>query len=238
MKTVQWDVKESFVFPEEAGMPSGVETVNVTPMFTVDRTDEAVRLSGIYHIAAHIALDEEKNRTFDVETAILIDDVEIEMGKGYFEYAVPFNIDLPPEAQDPLDVITQNTLCKVDGQGSFAITWDVECSYLEKKEEVATNVEEIVADVQPVVKETKVEEAVANTQSVVKETTVEEAVVDAQPASKETKVDEAVAITSIAVLENTTFSDEDEALSFIAGLDDGFSSTSYHSNDVFVQDKA
>lgn len=222
MKIVQWDVKESFVFPEEAGMPSGVETVNVTPMFTVDRTDEAVRLSGIYHIAANIALDEEKKRTFDVETAILIDDVEIEMGKGYFEYAVPFNIDLPPEAQDPLDVITQNTLCKVDGLGSFAITWDVECSYLEKKEEVATNVEEIVGDVQPVVKET----------------TVEEAVVDAQPASKETKVDEAAAITSIAVLENTTFSDEDEALSFIAGLDDGFSSTSYHSNDVFVQDKA
>lgn len=206
MKTVQWDVKESFVFPEDAGLPSGVETVNVTPMFTVDRTDEAVRLSGIYHIAANIALDEEKKRTFDVETAILIDDVEVEAGKGYFEYAVPFNIDLPPEARDPIEVITQNTLCKVDGQGSFAITWDVECSYLEKKEEVAANVEEVDADAQAVVKETKVEEVVA--------------------------------VVSTAALENTAFSDEDEALSFIAGLEDGFSSTSYRSNDIFVQDKA
>lgn len=218
MKTVQWDVKESFVFPEVAGLPSGVETVNVTPMFTVERTDEAVRLSGIYHIAAHIALDEEKKRTFDVETAILIDDVEVEAGKGYFEYAVPFNIDLPPEARDPLDVITQNTLCKVDGQGSFAITWDVECSYLERKEEITAHVDEDVVEKQPVVKETKVDEAVA--------------------VVKETKVEEAVAVASTAILENTTFSDENEALSFIAGLDDGISSTSYRSNDIFVQDEA
>ena len=205
MKTVQWDVKESFVFPEEAGLPSGVETVNVTPMFTVERTDEAVRLSGIYHIAAQLALDEEKDRTFDVKTAILIDDVEVEDGKGYFEYAVPFNIDLPPEATDPLDVITQNTLCKVDGQGSFAITWDVECTYLEKNEETTARVDDVV---------------------------------EQQLTVNETSAEEDVTVASTAVLENTTFNDEDEALSFIAGLDDGYTSTSYRSNDIFVQDKA
>ena len=50
---------------------------------------------------------------------------------GYFEYAVPLHIDLPPEAGSPLQVVTTSTTNELDGQGSFSVVWDVECSYKE-----------------------------------------------------------------------------------------------------------
>ena len=43
---------------EHAGMPTGAETVKVTPRFTEERTEDAVRLTGIYHIAANVEFDE------------------------------------------------------------------------------------------------------------------------------------------------------------------------------------
>ena len=150
MKKVQWDMKEKFVFPVSAGMPTGADRVKVTPMFTINRTDDAVRLTGIYHIAANIMLNEEKKRAEIVDSAILIEDVEVDGEMGYFEYAVPFNIDLPSEANDPLNVTTANTSCKVDRQGFFAVAWDVECSYQERialKEEIVRGNKEKVEKV-------------------------------------------------------------------------------------------
>src|SRR6185437_15722465 len=66
-----------------------------------------------------------------VESAILIDDVELDGHNGYFEYAVPFNIDLPPEANDPLNIVTANAQCEMEGQGAIALIWEVQCSYRE-----------------------------------------------------------------------------------------------------------
>ena len=59
MKKVQWQMKEKFVFPI-CGNPTGAETVKVTPRFTEERTDDAVRLTGIYHIAANVTFEEGK----------------------------------------------------------------------------------------------------------------------------------------------------------------------------------
>jgi len=150
MKKVQWEMKERFVFPVATGMPTGAESMNVTPMFTISRTDDAVRLAGIYHIAANIMVNEKKTRAEIMDSAILIDDVEVEGETGYFEYAVPFNIDLPPEANDPLSVTTGNASCKIDGQGTFAVTWEVECSYLERsgltEEERVANEQAVLED--------------------------------------------------------------------------------------------
>ena len=39
-------------------MPAGAEMVNVTPRFTEERTEDAVRLTGIYHIAANVQFEE------------------------------------------------------------------------------------------------------------------------------------------------------------------------------------
>jgi hypothetical protein len=132
MKTVQWQMKEDFVFPEATGTPTGTESVRVTPRFTIDRSNEAsVRMTGIYHLAVNVEFDLEVPRSEQVESATLIDDVELNGNLGYFEYAVPFNIDLPPEANDPLNIVTANAQCEMEGQGGIAVIWEVQCSYRE-----------------------------------------------------------------------------------------------------------
>ncbi len=297
MKTVEWQVKEDFVFPTSAGVPTGAETIRVTPRYTTARTAEAVRLTGIYHIAANISLDLEKSREELVEKATLIDDVDVQGETGYFEYAVPFHIDLPAEVKDPLKVVTTTAACEMDGQGTFAVVWDVECSY--RQEEVAkeqggaakeeatisaeaaqnTQKEAVAVDSQVEVKnksakkrepnegaakatvekeEMKLDTASAKVESEVAETVqssepkVESAVAvneekeQAAESKIEQVVENAVAVeetneemaAAAFIVEDTTFSDSDEALAFIAGLDDGISSTLFRSNDVSMQAKS
>lgn len=193
MREIQWQLKETFAFPTAVGKPIGANLVKVTPRYTVDRSADSVRLTGIYHIAANVNLDEEAKEEKNIESAILIDDIEVET--GYFEYAAPFNIDLPPEASDPLEMETLNAKHEIDEQGNFAVVWDVQCSY---KEVVV-----IMEQEKPV----------------------------------EAKVEKKLEIT-VATNESTSFNNEDEALSFIAGLDDGLSTTLFRSNDVLVKSES
>ncbi len=58
MEKKQWSMQENFYFPEHAGVPTGVQSVTVTPRYTEERTEDAVRLTGIYHIAANVEFDE------------------------------------------------------------------------------------------------------------------------------------------------------------------------------------
>ncbi|MFD1927275.1 hypothetical protein ACFSFY_04260 [Sporosarcina siberiensis] len=141
MKKVQWEMNEKFIFPEAAGLPTGAGMVKVTPRFLEEATEDAVRLKGIYHIAANVTFEEGEYSLEDYSKAILIDDVDLNEQMGYFEYAVPLNIDLPSEAGEPLEVHVSNARCTVNGQGVCEINWDVECSY--KEIEV---VEELVLD--------------------------------------------------------------------------------------------
>lgn len=198
MREIQWQLKETFTFPEFAGKPMDAESVKVTPRFTIDQTDDAVRLTGIYHIAANVTFEQDAKEAAETtasESAILIDDVEIET--GYFEYAAPFNIDLPPEASDPLNMVTINAKHEIDEQGHFGVIWDVKCSY----KEVVVIVEQEVEVIE---------------------------------AAKTEEVQEA----SVAIHESTSFNDNDEALSFIAGLEDGISTSLFRSNDVLVKSKS
>ena len=89
-----------FLFPGNAGVPTGADS-HVTPRYTEERTEDAVRLTGIYHIAANVEFDEGAEAEEWVDSSILIDDVEVEGKDGYFEYAVPLNIDLPSDSGEP-----------------------------------------------------------------------------------------------------------------------------------------
>ena len=213
MKTVQWQMKEDFVFPESTGTPTGTESVRVTPRFTIDRSNEAsVRISGIYHLAVNVEFDLEAPRTEQVESVILIDDVELNGNLGYFEYAVPFNIDLPPEANDPLNIVTANAQCEMEGQGAIAVIWEVQCSYREivVVPNDSTN--------QDTAEETVESPEVAETVEVVEEKPVPEHIVK---------------------YENVSIPDEeDETLAFIAGLEDGVTTTTFRSNNVTVQSES
>lgn len=221
MRKVQWQMKENFVFPSSTGMPTSTETLNVTPRFTIDRSTDNLRLTGIYHLAVNVEFDTEVNRESDVDSAIMIDDVDVAGKLGYFEYAVPFNIDLPPEADDPLNLITLNPSHEVDKEGQLAIIWDVECTY----KEVVIVPDQIAAEA--------AEREEANREAEVHA----EAENDTQLSEKQVESEQVEAEVQI-VVENTAFSDDDEVLSFISELDDDISSTLFRLNDVLVQSES
>lgn len=131
MEKKQWSMQENFYFPEHAGVPTGVQSVTVTPGYTEERTEDAVRLTGIYHIAANVEFDEGPRAEEWDDSFILIDDVEVDGKDGYFEYAVPLNIDLPSIAESPLEIVITQATGKSDGQGTYGVVWNVECTYTE-----------------------------------------------------------------------------------------------------------
>lgn len=210
MKEVQWKMKEDFVFPTTVGIPKNTDTLNVTPRFTIDRSTDNLKMTGIYHLAMNVEFDNEKTKELDVESAIRIDDVDIEGSTGYFEYAVPFNIDLPPEASDPLNLVTLNPSHELGPEGQLAIIWEVVCTY----NEVITVPDQLAAE------EAERAEAQVNSNS-----EVSEAVAESEQVDRESQV----------AVEQTSFSEGDEVLSFLSELDDGITATLFRLNDVLVQ---
>lgn len=296
-------MEESFYFPGHIGVPQDAQSVKVKAGFTEKRTDDAVRLTGIYHIAAKINFLEGNRREGLPDAAVFIDDVELEGMQGYFEYAVPLNIDLPPEVGHPMHVHAKDVKTTVDEEGVLQITWDVDCVYGEdsnkmaegkekepdaavnevakkepdvadeQKEKAAVQKEEAVVHAetkteeqavskqisQAEVSEGKVEADAVADASVRKENTVEEATtplaetkpvveetVEAMAAEPEEKV--AVAVTAkaprqeeqtaleahVATYDSSSFTGGDDMLSYIASLQDEWTTTTFRSNDVFV----
>ncbi|MGE7912882.1 valyl-tRNA synthetase [Lysinibacillus xylanilyticus] len=61
--------------------------------------EDSLRLMGIYHITAHVRFDFRDMQAFmDDEELVQIDTLDIQGDTGYFEYAVPLNVDLPRDS--------------------------------------------------------------------------------------------------------------------------------------------
>ncbi|PIC77885.1 MULTISPECIES: hypothetical protein [Sporosarcina] len=125
MTTHQWTLHESFYFPAEYGAFAESAEVKVTPGFTEDRTEEAVRLQGIYHIAANVVFDADKQVELITEDVLVINDVEVENSKGYFEYAVPLNVDLPVELDGDLQLEVTDIKTSSQEDGGLKLEWTV-----------------------------------------------------------------------------------------------------------------
>lgn len=125
MTTHQWTLQESFYFPAEYGAFAESAEVKVTPGFTEERTEEAIRLQGIYHIAANVVFDADKQVELATEDALVINDVEVENNKGYFEYAVPLNVDLPVELDGDLQLEVQDIKTATQEDGGLKLEWTV-----------------------------------------------------------------------------------------------------------------
>lgn len=211
MKEVEWQMKEDFSFPKEIGQPESAENIKITPRFTVEEFEGRPKLTGIYHIAVDVNLADQPTEMVSVDDAILIDDLEINGQSGYFEYALPFNIDFPPEAKDPVHLKVENPNYEVDA-GHLSMIWDVKCTYTE------AGIEKSRAQ------QASDEETVLKEAEDVQEKVVEQASADdlkAESVSKHVKA--------------TGFSESgDEVIDFITQLEDGVSTTSFRLNDVFV----
>ncbi len=224
MKQVNWYMKESFVFPAEIGQPTKAEEIQVTPRFTAETVEGRPKLTGIYHLAVTVNLTGEKVESYDVGESVVIDDLDLNENNGYFEYALPFNIDFPPEAENPVDIETLNPSFEVQGH-HLSVLWEVSCTYAEagiaQENKKAQKVKEEAQEEVVVAKEEPVESKQEAQNSEEQEVQNQE---ESEATSKSAEV----------VVATSASTQDDEVLDFIAELEDGISATSFRLNDVLV----
>ncbi|MDI7740679.1 hypothetical protein QMK38_01585 [Lysinibacillus fusiformis] len=135
MQKINWDMMTQFVFPEQLGVVEEVVSVEIKPIWQQIETEDSVRLVGIYHIAAIARfnpdeLPESSDGTF-------IEELEFEGNNGYFEYAMPLEIDLPRDkvAYDCAPEVCINDVAYFIYDGSnCTFKWDVDCQFDEAVE--------------------------------------------------------------------------------------------------------
>lgn len=218
MEPTQWTLTETFQFPAEYGKAVSAQEVKVTAGYTEHQTEDAVRLSGIYHVAANVGFDGEGQEGALDSDAILIDDVDVQDKSGYFEYAVPLLVDLPTSADGQLKATVIDASASATDDGSLAVMWTVEAK-LAEVEAVAQNEAEELTTTAFATNET----AEGSKQEVAQET-AETATAAATADLESSQVETAIA-----------YVDDNEMLAFINDLEDDVTVTSFRLNDVFVE---
>lgn len=165
MKEVQWQVEERFVFQPTLQKPQAIKQLNVTPQFTEEMVEGRPSVSGIYHVAVTCALADEQMTSLNIEDQIPIDTIDLQGSDGYFEYAVPFHIDFPPEAAKAVDVNIANAHAIIEKDGCMQVAWDVTCHYqvegIQAPEKPSTTQQSVTEnDAKKAVTEERVEESV------------------------------------------------------------------------------
>ncbi len=95
MQNYNWDLKTQFVFPEEYGLVEDVVFVDIKPRWQLIETEDSLRLVGIYHITSTVRFDPYELPEYSEGT--LIEHLELNENDGYFEYALPLEVNLPKE---------------------------------------------------------------------------------------------------------------------------------------------
>lgn len=143
MKEVEWQVQEQFVFQPTLQKPQSIKQLQVTPQFTEESVEGRPKISGIYHVAMTCTLSDEQMDSMKLEDEhIMIDTIDQQGNDGYFEYAVPFHIDFPPEAANAVQVNVHEAHGRIGEKGDMIVTWDVKCMYgvegIQKERQSAT----------------------------------------------------------------------------------------------------
>lgn len=122
-QTMQWQVNETFTFPKDFGCVKDVKLVNVQPNWECEQLSEELLIQGIYHIMARVEFDRKTHAHSEMGT--LIEHVDLLHDEGYFEYALPFRMELPKMEVKNLRVEDIQTTCG----DAFDIAWQVMCVY-------------------------------------------------------------------------------------------------------------
>ncbi|WP_252502811.1 hypothetical protein [Sporosarcina sp. Marseille-Q4943] len=259
MKKLQWNMKEVFYFPENVGIPKEARLVKVKAGFTEKRSEDAVRLSGIYHIAAKVDFTDGQRSESIPADAVFVDDVEMEGEAGYFEYAVPLYIDLPPEVDHPLHIEATDIKSTFDGQGSFTVAWNVNCMHGQASaDETASNAaagnETASKEMVNVEVKKESETAVEKTETVAVQDAPKEKVVavkqeqvqmeqSSEPRQPSAAQSRTVAAPvqepqATAMNDSSLGNSQEDILSYIAALPDEWTTTRFRSNDIFVKEES
>lgn len=141
MEKVNWSFQEVFYFPESFGTPKRTSLVEVKPQFVFQQNDGYCCLNGIYHISVNVSFEPGVCNHHAISEWVSIEDLDMNGENGYFEYAVPHSIELPPEykqGQKFPELSISNIQPIITDDKTLKIQWDVDCSYeKEKKEELS-----------------------------------------------------------------------------------------------------
>lgn len=121
--TKQWEVEEVFTFPLELGCVKEEKKINVQVNWEAKQLMQVVHIRGIYHITAKVRFGLE--RQVQSSPGTLIEHIDLEGDEGYFEYAIPFSLELPNGELKDLRVENIKATC----QDSLHIAWQVICVY-------------------------------------------------------------------------------------------------------------
>ncbi|WP_213422825.1 hypothetical protein [Bhargavaea massiliensis] len=235
-----WTMEQTFRFPQGCGEPVRAESVNVTPQYTDEHTENAYRLTGIYHLTCMAVFDGEGG-TPEPEGATMIEEIDLDGETGYFEYAVPLYVDLPSETGQGASIKTQDVRAHVNEDGALCVTWKVDCLYGDNMDDESDEAGEAP---KAEVLETQDESSVRTESSSHRSpqfTAREETESSSVRASAEPERRQPVTAAVTAEKEPQANAEEasqnspDEVRAFIAGLEDTYTVFSYPSYKILVK---
>jgi len=129
---VDWKVQEVFYFPESFGVPSSASRIDVKPQVEFQQLNGVCSLHGVYHIAANVAFQPGESQHHGTSEWISIEDLDVSGENGYFEYAVPLFVELPPtyvhgDVQPTIHLAEVHA--SVTDDQTLKVEWDVKVSY-------------------------------------------------------------------------------------------------------------
>lgn len=136
MQNFQWEMMAQFIFPAQLGIVEEVISVDIKPRWQEVETEESIRLTGIYHIMASVRFNPSQTPRFSEGT--FIEHIEFDGNNGYFEYALPFEVDLPREKiseKDQPRVDIQDLSFLIFDGSSCLFKWDACCVVDEQEQE-------------------------------------------------------------------------------------------------------
>ncbi|MEG0471796.1 MAG: hypothetical protein RR588_05630 [Solibacillus sp.] len=128
MKDISWEMDEYFFFSSDLGSVAEVQSLKISPQWVPVELDNSMRLNGIYHFAVEVAFNDHSEATLQKGT--YIEDLDFNNNVGYFEYALPFGIDLPDTAKqlDGVKILIEGEQSAVF-DGGCQVKWNVRCQY-------------------------------------------------------------------------------------------------------------
>ncbi len=132
MNQVNWNLKEVFYFPESFGVPTSAQRIEVKPQVEFQQVNGVSSLYGIYHIAANVTFTPGESEHHGTSEWISIEDLDVSGENGYFEYAVPLFVELPPtyvHGNKLPEIELSDVQANVTDEKALKVEWQVTCSY-------------------------------------------------------------------------------------------------------------
>ena len=126
-----WQMQEVLCFPAHFGTVQQGSVIKVEPNWHSEKNEDSIVVKGVYVLKGNMQFDF-KEREASAHEGTFIEHVDIEKDEAYFEYAMPFSIDLPNDDIENVAVNVLKSSVEINEAGQCVCSWDVRCD-IEKK---------------------------------------------------------------------------------------------------------